>query len=464
MRTATGSSHSKQLSYTRVQATIIGEKRPKCNRIVYDRYMFKRMVQQRLEGYVVRFLKAHPEVRVVVVTGSVGKTSTKVAIGTVLGEKLRVRMHEGNYNSEISAPLAMLGIELPDSLRNVSAWLGVFGAARRRITEDTDIDVIVQEIGSDRVGQVPHVARYLHPDLAVVTAVSPEHMEYFGTIEAVAAEELAAANFSHAALINQDDVNPRYAGLVTNSQLQTYGLAPDADYRFDPGEFTSETGYSGTIAAPEWASPADVRLHVLGEHSIRALVAAAAVGAQFGLTAKEVARGLAKVKPVKSRMQPLKGIKNSLLIDDTYNSSPLAAASALTTFYDMKAPQKIAVLGSMNELGEDTKREHEVLGGLCDPKKFNLLVTVGESAEKYLAPVAEKNGCTVKSFKSSIEAGEFLKSQLKSHAVVLFKGSEGGVFLEEALKQLLSNPADEAKLVRQTEAWQVRKRAFFDSL
>ena len=127
--------------------------------------------------------------KLVVVAGSVGKTSTKIAIATVLNEKLRVRLHEGNHNSELSAPLAILGVEFPSNLRSFGAWWNVFTAVRHRIRRPADVDVIVQELGTDAIGQIPHFGTYLKPDIAVVTSVAPEHMEFFKTLDAVAAEE-----------------------------------------------------------------------------------------------------------------------------------------------------------------------------------------------------------------------------------------------------------------------------------
>jgi UDP-N-acetylmuramoyl-tripeptide--D-alanyl-D-alanine ligase len=88
--------------------------------------MLKAIIQSKLEGYVKAYFKRHPEVKLVIVTGSVGKTSTKVAIGTVLAERLRVRLHEGNHNAELSTPLAILGIEYPDKLKNIGTWRAVF--------------------------------------------------------------------------------------------------------------------------------------------------------------------------------------------------------------------------------------------------------------------------------------------------------------------------------------------------
>src|SRR5690606_23317311 len=126
----------------------------------------------------------------------------------------RVRMEDSNHNTHMSAPLGRLGIEYPEKVHSIFAWLKVFRAAKKRIKLPSDVDVIVQELGTDRVGEVAHFGTYLKPAIGVVTGVTPEHMEYFGTIEAVAQEELAAANFSEIALINREDIEGRFADYI----------------------------------------------------------------------------------------------------------------------------------------------------------------------------------------------------------------------------------------------------------
>lgn len=426
--------------------------------------MFKRFIQSKLERSVRKYFKKHPEVKLVVVTGSVGKTSTKIAIGTVLNEKFRIRMHEGNHNSEISAPLAMLGVEFPSDIRSLTQWLAVFRAVRRRIKQPTDVDVIVQELGTDGVGQIPHFGTFLNPDIAVVTSVAPEHMVFFKTLDAVAAEELAAANFSKYALINRDDIPGVYAADITNPNLNTYGTTETAEYRFISDDYSFQDGFTGSFIAPEWPVPVGTTLHVVGEHSIRAAVAAGAVGVKLGMSDAEITRGMAKIQPVNGRMNILRGVNESVIIDDSYNSSPLAVASALRALYQMNVPQRIAVLGSMNELGEISQAEHEAVGKLCDPIGLAYVVTVGEDAEKYLAPVAKAQGCQVVSFKSAIEAGGFVHRVLEKGGAVLFKGSQSTVFLEEGIKVVLHSTDEEEKLVRQSPSWLATKQKFFESL
>ncbi|MFZ1249946.1 MAG: UDP-N-acetylmuramoyl-tripeptide--D-alanyl-D-alanine ligase [Candidatus Microsaccharimonas sp.] len=426
--------------------------------------MFKSFIRAKLERAVKKYFKKHSEVKLVVVAGSVGKTSTKIAIGTVLSETLRVRLHEGNHNSELSAPLAILGVEFPDDIRKMGEWRKVFKAVRLRIKQPTDVDVIVQELGTDAPGQIPAFGTYLTPDIAVVTSVAPEHMEFFKTLDAVAAEELSAANYSKRALINRDDIPGVYAADITNPNITTYGTTDVAEYRFDSNDYSYEDGFKGLFIAPQWPAPVEATVHVVGEHSIRATVAAGAVADMLGVSPDSIIAGLAKIKPVQGRMNILRGQSGTILIDDSYNSSPIAVASALRALYQMNVPQKIAILGSMNELGEISPAAHGEVGKLCDPIQLAHVITVGDDAEKYLAPAARANGCHVVSFKSALDAGAYVHKFMEEGAAILFKGSQGGIYLEEAIKVVLHSTEDEVKLVRQSPDWLEKKRTFFESL
>lgn len=419
-------------------------------------------MQKKLEEATATYFAAHPEIKLIVVTGSVGKTSTKTAIATMLAQKYRVRLHEGNHNTHMSVPLAILGVPYPDNIRSFSAWRQAIKAAQARILQPTDVDIIIQELGADHPGDIEHFGTYLKPDVAVITAVTPEHMEFFKTMDAVAHEELAAGNFSKLALINRDDIDGSYAQYLDNSNLDTYGTSATAEYHFEQQDFSVENGHVGKFVGLELPDGVDATIKVLGEHNLRPAIAAAAVGLKFGLNGSEIASGLAAIRPIAGRMNLLRGLNGSTIIDDTYNSSPVAASSAVQTFYSLQAPQRIAIMGSMNELGESSQAEHEKIGKMFHPDMVDWVITIGEEAEKYLAPAAHAQGCQVKSFQNAVQAGAFAHSVLDTGALVLAKGSQGGVYAEEAVKILLLDQTDASKLVRQSPAWMATKEEFFE--
>lgn len=423
--------------------------------------MFKNYVRKKLEKYVVQYLEAHPEVQLICVAGSVGKTSTKTAIATVLSQQYRVRMHSGNHNTEMSVPLAILGIEYPTSIQNPFSWLTVFRLARQRIKQPAEVDVIIQELGTDKPGDIPAFGNYLRPHIGVITAVTQEHMEHFGTIEAVAAEELSLGNFSQVVILNRDDIEGRFAQALQNPNISTYGTSGVAEYSFVGEDFTLEGGHKGYFVVPELQAGLPATLQVVGEHNIRPIAGAVAVAMRFSMDPAAIGRGIELVRPVPGRMNLIKGAQGSMIIDDTYNSSPAAAQMALQTLMNLPAPQRIALLGSMNELGASSAEEHAKLGAMCTPEGVDWVITVGHDAAQYLAPAAQANGCAVKSFPDAISAGAYVSQRLERGAIVLAKGSEGGIFMEEAIKVILHSIDDNSKLVRQSPAWLEAKSQFF---
>ena len=429
-----------------------------------NKIMFKKGIQRKLEKYVRKYFETHPDIKLITVAGSVGKTSTKLAIATLLSQKYRVRLHEGNHNTHLSAPLAILGINFPGNPRNFWQWHKVFSAARKRIKSPSSQEpqIIIQELGTDRPGDIEQFSKYLAPNIAVITSVSPEHMEFFGSIDAVAQEELAAASFAEIAILNQDDISPDFFKYVRNSNVSTYSSIGGANYNFIANSFSLIDGFGGKIQIPKYGE-INVRVKVFGEHSLRPIIGAVAVSAKLGLSSQEIIGGLVSLKPIPGRMNFMRGVKESVLIDDTYNPSPAALEAAIQTLYALSAPSKIAIIGSMNELGESSAFEHQKIGEMLDGISLSWVITVGEQANRFLAPAARLRGCQVYEAKNAIDAGTFAHKIMERGSLVLLKGSQGEVYLEEATKILLLNKEDENLLVRQDEKWKKIKDEFFSS-
>lgn len=422
--------------------------------------MLKQIVTRMLEHQARRLLKKYKP-KIVAVTGSVGKTSTKLAIATVLSKKYRVLAHYGSYNTPIALPLAMFDMHVPLKLHHPLSWLKVYFAMSKQLKRSFPYDVLVLELGADAPGDIMYFKNYIKPDIAVVTAVAEEHMEFFGTIEAVAKEELSVVQFANLTLINRDDISTEYAKYVPNDiNIDTFGTSGVAEYHFLIDNYMPGQGFSGKFVSPEYKQQ-PVTLHVVGEHNIRAAVAAGAVGIKMGLSAEQIAAGLQDVRPVNGRMNLLRGMENTTIIDDTYNASPISMIAALQTLYSFRAPQHIAILGSMNELGTYSPEAHKQVGAACDPGLLDWVITIGVAAEKYLAPAAQARGCRVRSFKSPYDAGAEVHKLMQPGAVILAKGSQNGVFAEEAVKMILHATEEESKLVRQTPDWLAIKEKQF---
>lgn len=411
-------------------------------------------------GWQVRLLRKRHGIKVIGVVGGIGKTSTKLAIAQTLGATLRVRYQEGNYNDIVTVPLIFFGHALPRSLSNPVAWMRIFRDNMRQIRGEYPFDVVVVELATDRVGHIAAFQRYLTLDYAVITAIVPEHMAYFTDMQAVASEELSVVAYAKRLVYNADLVDAAYRQPL--QKAVSYAARQPADYSL-ANVSPSTKGFSGEITHAgksyvhfDFEAVSDVQLY--------GLLAAAAIGDELGLTRTQLLHGIAAIRPVSGRLQLLRGIRGSLIIDDTYNALPDAVKAALQVLYGMKAPQKIAILGTMNQLGGTSARFHKEIGELCDPAQLDLVVAIGHDANIYLALAAQARGCTVKSFDNPYEAGMYLQSRVKNGAIILAKGSQDGVFAEEAVKLLLRNPTDASKLVRQSDYWLKRKRKCFQQV
>jgi len=406
----------------------------------------KDIVCRLLEAQVKR-LRAQHQFKVVAVAGSVGKTSTKLAIAKTLSHRAKVIYQDGNYNDRLTVPLVLFGHQEP-SIFNIAAWLKILLANQKIIKGQYKYNLAVLELGTDAPGQLK-AFEYLRPDLTVITAIAAEHMEYFKSLENVAAEELVPLEFSQKCLLNIDDIPPQFLPATT---YIGYGTASPATYRLSQQLTHGLSGQSLEIML-DGDETINVTTLLPGEPIAKGLLAAAAVAHLFDWNGQDIQAGLESVGPVAGRMQILPGINGSTLIDDTYNASPVAVTSALDLLYACEAPQRVAILGTMNELGTSSQAAHAAIGAYCDPKKLQLVVTIGQAARDYLAPAAKKAGCEVASFTSPYEAGAYVKDNVQTGAVILAKGSQNGVFAEEAIKPLLANPADSARLVRQSSYW-----------
>jgi len=399
----------------------------------------RRMIARILTMQSKRFLAKNTP-RVIVVAGSAGKSSATSAVESVLGVKYKVRATISNYNTDVGVPCSIFGRRLPENVKNPLAWLVMIIRNEASLLKQSSVEVLVLELGTDTPGEIAEFA-WLNPELAVVTAVAEEHMEYFKTVDAVAEEELSVVEYSKKVLINKRMVAENYRARVDGADIELYDRDDLKDFGVKPTE-----------------------LAVAGEHSLDAVVAALTVGKSMELTDNELIKGAKNIRPKPGRMNLLAGVNDSILIDDTYNSSPVSVRAALDYLYGVKTPQRIALLGNMNELGEVSRQAHIDIGEYCDPDKLDLIVTLGVDANQYTAVAAKAHECEVVETNSPYEAGRVINEHIKEGAYVLLKGSQNGVFAEEAVRLLLANPEHESKLVRQNVFWKIKKqKAFADS-
>lgn len=408
-------------------------------------------------GNQVRRLRQKNNFKIIGVVGSIGKTSTKLAIAKVLSSHYRVRYQEGNYNDIVSVPLVFFGHQMP-SLWNVFSWLSIIFQNEVQIFFKYPFDLVVVELGTDGPGQIAQFRKYLKLDISVITAITPEHMEFFGTIQNVAEEEWSVSYFSDLVYVNRDlcTIVPEN---IDHQKIFFYGKGFGSLYKIE-NITRNKDGFDFDIYH-EGKNMISLFYETVSETSLYSVCAAVVVAQNFKTPEEKIKLALKSLTSFAGRMQKLEGKQGAVIIDDTYNASPEAMKLALDTLYDYPLPNKIAILGSMNELGESSNLEHQKVGEYCDPTKLNLVVTLGQQANKFLAPAAQKKGCTVYEARDAADAGLFVLEKMSKDTVILAKGSQNGVFAEEALKPLLKNKSDYSKLVRQDKVWLSKKSIDF---
>jgi UDP-N-acetylmuramoyl-tripeptide--D-alanyl-D-alanine ligase len=372
------------------------------------------MAVQRLAVYHRRHLTP----TVVGITGSVGKTSTKEVVAAVLSRRFRTLKSKRSFNSEVTLPTSLL-----------------------RLTPDHEVAVL--EMGMWAPGEIRFLAKLAQPQVGIVTNVGPSHLERLGSMDAIMhakaelPESLPADGWC---ILNADD--PRVASMAerTAAQVLTYGTGPHADLRADA---ITTYGLDGIgLRAHYQGAAVDLRLPLIGRHSVYLALAAAACGLALGMDWTAIAEGLAD-PTAQPRLRVLPGIRQTTLIDDSYNAAPVSMRAALDLLGDLPG-RRVAVLGDMLELGAAEAAGHREVGcyaaGVAD-----VLVTVGARA-RLIAEAAQTAGMSaaaVVTVATQTQAVDALNALLEPGDVVLVKGSRG-MELERMVAALHQQPGEES--------------------
>lgn len=423
--------------------------------------LFKKMVVAVLT-YEAKLVLGRHKPFIIAVTGSVGKTSTKDAIFAVLKNHRSTRKSEKSYNSEIGVPLSVLG--LPNAWDNPFLWIkNFFDGAMIVLFSNTYPEVVVLECGVDRPGDMANLTKWLKPDIVVMTRLPdvPVHVEYFGTPEAVINEKLellAALKPEGVFIYNHDD--SKLQEVAKGVRQSAVGFS-----RYVPSHFTAShdeviyhddqpVGSAFTVTHLHDSTAVKI-IGSVGLQNAYIYTAAAAVADQFDIPLAKVTEAFAEYVTPPGRMRMIPGIKGTLVIDDTYNSSPIAVEAALQSLSELRgAKRKIAVLGDMLELGQYSSREHERVGEIA-ARTVDVLFTVGVRSRK-TAEGALEHGLSetmIFQYEDAAKAGRELQNYLKPGDIVLVKGSQG-VRAERIVEEVMAEPEQAPKLlVRQDAIW-----------
>ncbi len=397
--------------------------------------------------------------------------STKDAIYTTLKNSLNIRKNEKSLNGDIGTPLTVLGCD--GGWSNPLRWLVIFIHGFIIILFKKDYPQwLILEVGMDKPKEMQAIAKWLKSDVVVITALptTPVHVENFNSPEDVIQEKLSiprALKSNGVLVLNGDDKKVREVSQEFSQRKIFYGTNETNDIRTSNKEgkiiYTNETpiGMQYKISVKNGEETIFLR-DILGEQWIYLILATVAVCEAISLDKYNIAQSFINYEAPPGRMRIIEGIKNTTIIDDSYNSSPIAISVALQALDKLKVKgRKIAVLGDMRELGEFSEREH-ITAGKQASKVVDILITIGEESEA-LAKSAEKTGLKKENifkfgYYNSAKAGEYINSILQEGDVILVKGSQNKIRAEHTVKAIMAHPERASELlVRQEKEWLTKK-------
>lgn len=409
-----------------------------------------------ISGTVIRRYKP----RIVMVTGSVGKTSTKDAVAAVLSSRFMVRKSEKSFNSEFGVPFTIMGVKNPWG--NPLAWGSIIKNSLALLFLPNHYpNMLVLEVGADKPGDLSRILRIATPDSVVVTRLPeiPVHVEAYSSPEEVREEEFSPAYSLPAGaplVVSVDDPYALDSAVRTSARIISYGATDDAMISISEGGFYDEGGR--ILGMKAIVSMNGEKEHIVvkgsvGTTQLLPAAAALAVASAYEIPLEDALKALENYRPPAGRGRLLSGKNGSIIIDDSYNASPAAVEEALVTLKAFpRAQRRIAVLGDMLELGRYSSMEHERIGALA-MESADVIVAVGIRARAFASAHGSANTML---FDNSISAALALPNLIKEGDVILVKGSQS-VRTERIVEALLANPSDSSLLVRQESEWKRKK-------
>jgi len=367
-------------------------------------------------GDFAREYRRQASFKVIAITGSAGKTTTRQIAYRALSRRFRVFQSPKNFNNNIGLPLTLLGA-------------------------DPDDQIVIAELGSNHPGEVAYLTGIAAPDVAVVINVHPAHLEGFGDLQMVAKEKLSIAeglSKNGLLIINADMVKwLNYQLPVTNNQIMTFGKSDGSDYQ-------ARNIISDGSASRFTIDGTEVYLPLAGPGNVENALAAWAVCSQFGLTIDDFAQAVKTASPPPMRAELLK-IGTLTVLNDCYNANPASMKNALHILSDLNSDGKrrtVFICGDMAELGVQAERFHTELGISIAQAKVQLLLTVGKFTKitAEAARTSAEYNLQIKCFEDTLSACNNLHEFIKDYDIILVKGSRtaGLEMAVEKLKELFS--------------------------
>jgi len=370
-------------------------------------WMLKKLAKKRLKKF---------RGKIIGVTGSIGKTSTKEAIFSVLNSQFKVRKTNKSMNSEFGLPLTILDVD--SGYSSAIKWSYIlFKAFYNSLLRDHS-EILLLELGVDKPGDMDFLTSLVKPDVAVFSNVFPVHLDkgQFHTLQDIFDEKsrlVHSLDKGGYAVLNMDnEYTKSLAKRGTKYKWVTFGKDNDSMYKASDVHL-SEEGVTFVLRLNN--KYYEVKSKVLGEYHIYVLLPAIVCGVLMGMTVDAAIKALERYSLPPGRLSVIPGINESVILDSSYNSSPEPLKEALQVLTEIAGKKRrIAVLGSMNELGEKSEELHEKVGEII-PEYADILLTVGEDAKVFAKKAVEKGmkNDDVFSFETASDAAEFFKSKIK---------------------------------------------------
>jgi len=408
-------------------------------------------------------------------TGSAGKTTLTVELYSILSKKYRTGMtfQDGHgFNSETGIPFALLGVHV-DGYSPLDWLRYLFQFTWNFFFKKSEFEKYVIEMGVDKPGDMDFILSMTKADLGIFLSISKTHSSNFETkakelgmkpeellfeekaklIRSIAKEGFAVINFDDKLIYSLKD--------QTEAKVITFGLNSGADVRGKIIKAEIEE-FIGEITYKNETRKIKINKFIVGEYTFRTLLAGIAVGLTYGISLKECIDAVEIMDVLPGRMTLIEGIKNTLIIDSSYNSAPNSLREALNNLGLSKNRTRVAVLGDMRELGELARQEHESIAEDII-KSVDLLVTIGPAMRDFLKPELIKKGFgedKIFDFQNTWEALDFIRDELIiGREIILVKGSQNTLFLEIVVEGLMKNPKDREKLLARRGKFWDGKRA-----
>ncbi len=415
--------------------------------------MKSKILKKILGWLTIKILKKYNPT-VIAITGSVGKTTTKDAIFTLLEGERKVRKSEENFNTDIGVPLAFIGVKGPGN--SFKEWLSIiFKGLKLIIFKDKDYpNYLVVEMAADRKGDIDYLTNIAPPDIGVVTAIGdiPVHIEFFENVNEIIKEKsllVKKLKRGGRAILNADDGRVFQMKGRTRGKVTTFGKSKQADFKIKEINFLGKEKPEGarlSISYKTQEHQIDLP-HVFDRGTIISISAALSLAASLKIPLYRLSEKASKIVPPKGRMRLLEGVNNSYILDSSYNSAPSSNRKALEALKELPGKRKVAFLGDMLELGDYALRAHKE--AIKEAHFVDVLITIGDNFKE----VSNLFKGESYHFSNSKEALKKARGIIKEGDLVLVKGSQG-IRTEKIVEALLKDSSKAKKvLVRQNYPW-----------